>query len=121
MKIRVIHTHVETGDLVSLRKAIVANPKEINAYQLCQPLETVINRHGLKGTALHLAVVLGNIDKVRVLLEEGANPNYCVVQSERGDEIIPYANAIYIADHEGYQAIANLLKSYSDKSGKPLE
>jgi hypothetical protein len=105
-----LHELVEQGDLEGLTAALATESGAIDSFELCHPLEAAINRHGLKGTPLHLAVATGNSEAVELLLANGADQSLRVIQSERGDEMIPYATPSYLAGKLGHEEIAAALK-----------
>jgi ankyrin repeat protein len=106
-----LHALIEAGDLDGLAAALKSSSGQIDSFQPCNQLVAAINRHGLKGTPLHLAVAMKNVDAVKLLLDNGADQSLRVIQSERGDEMIPYATASYLAGKLGYEQIAGALKN----------
>ncbi|HDY69611.1 MAG TPA: ankyrin repeat domain-containing protein [Actinobacteria bacterium] len=103
------HQLAAAGEAAALRRALAAAPDTIDAYRVYRGLEDIIIRHGLKGTPLHVAVAAGSLDCARLLLECGADPSLCVIQSERGDEAIPYATALFLARETGRKDMIELL------------
>jgi hypothetical protein len=104
-----LHRLAAAGDCAGLIGALRKNPAAVDEYRPWRPLETLINRHGLKGTPLHAAVAGGSVDCVRMLLNAGAEPGKRVIQSERGDEEIPDADALFLAGITGRKEIIDLL------------
>lgn len=104
-----LHQLAADNDYRVLRQALVEEPEAVDRYSPRRELEDIIIRHGLKGTPLHVAVVNGSAECVSLLLENGADPGRCVIQSERGDELIPYADANYLAQRAGHAAIIGIL------------
>ncbi len=105
-----LHQLAAENNEAGLRRALSDEPGAVDIYAPRSELEGVINRHGLKGTPLHTAVVSGSVECVRLLLEQGADPGKCVIQSERGDELIAYADAAWLALQTGDERIISLLE-----------
>jgi hypothetical protein len=105
----VLHRLAAEGDHRALSRALSGKREDIDTYAPYRGLEDIIIRHGLKGTPLHVAVAAGSRECVELLLESGADPSLCVIQSERGDEVIPYADALYLARESGREDIARLI------------
>jgi ankyrin repeat protein len=93
-----------------LSEALAQNDDLIDSYLLSKDFHTVINRHDLKGTPLHFAIIHNSINCVKILLEHGADVNKCVRQCERGEQDIPHANALFLAKKLGYEEICELLE-----------
>ena len=104
-----LHELTAAGETAALNRALVADPDAVDSYRAYRGLEDIIIRHGLKGTPLHVAVAAGRLDCARLLLEHGADPSLGVIQSERGDEVIPYATALFLARETGRKDIVELL------------
>ena len=73
-------------------------------------LESLIYRHGLKCTALHAAVLSGNADADRLLLESGADRTAQVLQFERGFEEVPNTTALDLARKLGFSDLVRILR-----------
>ncbi len=104
-----LHRLAASGDAEGLRRALASTPGAPDLYRHWPPLEDIIVRHGLKGTPLHAAAAAGEGECARLLVEHGADPARKVIQSERGDEEIAYADAAWLARSRGHRRLAEML------------
>ena len=109
-----LHQLAELNDVGELRRRLLVGGESIDDYDKNKGLESLILRHGLKGTALHAAVLHGSVDAVRVLLEFGADKAIQVLQFERGFDEVPNSTALDLA---GKLEFPNLVRILRD-SGK---
>ncbi len=101
------------GDMhEELKNALSQSKEGIDSYLLSKVFHRVINRHGLKGTPLHFAIIHNSINCVKVLLDCGADINKCIRQCERGEQDILHADALFLANKTGNSEISELLKKY---------
>ncbi len=107
-----LHHSAATNNFELLRTVVDESRELIDSYRSSRELESVIIRHGLKGTPLHIAVLHRSLESVQILLERGADPMKRVIQCERGEEEIPHATALYLADQLGYSEIRAVLQDY---------
>ncbi len=98
---------------IELKKALSLNKSLIDLYELSKDFHKVINRHGLKGTPLHFAIIHNSISSVNALLDCGADITKCVRQCERGEQDISHADALFLAEEIGNKEICDLLKAVS--------
>ncbi len=63
-----------------------------------------------EGTALHVAVLQGSVDAVRVLLQFGADRTIQVLQFERGIEEVPNTTALDLARKLEFPDLVHILR-----------
>lgn len=68
------------------------------------------------------AVRYNNFYLTKLLLEHGANPNYCCAEEEDDDYQLIHKrySALYLAQYNGNENIKNLLLSYDAKLREPM-
>lgn len=104
-----LHQLAAEGNERELARALEQKPEDIDSYRPRKELENVIVRHGLKGTPLHIAIVCEVAPCVSLLFDKGADPHLLVIQSERGDEPVEYADAEFLARKITNDAIIAML------------
>ena len=104
-----LHRLAADDDADGLRAALASNPAAVDDYDKHAALGEVIYRHGLKGTPLHIAVLHGSLDAMRVLLDFGADPGLSVMQFERGFDTVPDSSAMDLARRTGREDAVALL------------
>jgi hypothetical protein len=109
-----LHQLAESNKTDELRAVLSESVESINTYATYPVFRTVIYRHGLKGTPLHVAVISNCVEAARLLLEFGADQTLNVMQFERGYDEVPQTAALDLAKRLKLREMIEMLNDTKD-------